>query len=221
MKKIKDDWYKNSTWNGKIDSNFEDGLKRGRGNCNKAAYLQIQGCLLLDNLQANIQEVGVAILSRLLEDFPQEHSSVILAHEKLGDYYLQHNNYRQAAHFYTLVTNYCIEQNSRGGTSTMADLKLAEVLLKTNETINMEEAYIIVTKYPVALLKSTTHKFYYAALAARICHLLHKKEETIHFAKTAIAITAILSPATGRQKPTTAGKQLENTLKIMEDISKD
>ena len=101
----------------------------------------------------------------------------------------------------------------------MADLKLAEVLYKTNETINMEEAYIIVTKYPVALLKSTTHKFYYAALAARICHLLHKKEEAIHFAKTAIALTAILSPATGRQKPTTAGKQVLNTLKILEEIT--
>ena len=80
---IKTDWYTNKTWNGKIDSNFEDHLKRARGANNKAAFLQIQGCLLLENSQPNIQAVGLAILSRLLEDFPLEYSSILLAQEKI------------------------------------------------------------------------------------------------------------------------------------------
>jgi hypothetical protein len=220
MKKVKEDWYKNSTWNGNIDSNFEKNLKYTRGNCNKAEYLQIQGCLLLENLQSNMQEVGIALLSRLIEDFPQEHSSIILAQEKLGDYYLVQNNFQQAVHFLTLVTKYCTEQNSRGGTSGMADLKLAEALLKTNESSNLDQAYDLVIKYPVALLNSTAQKFYYAALAARICHLLHKKGEAIDFAKSAIAIAATIKPAAAGQKPTLASKLREVTLKTLEEISK-
>jgi len=220
MKKLKDDWYKNSTWNGTIDSKFEDALKRARGNYNKAEYLQIQGSLLLDNAQPNIQAVGVALLSRLLEDFPQEHSSVILAQEKLGDYYLQQNNHQQAIHFFTLVTNYCIEQNSRGGTTTISDLKLAEALFKTNESINLEQAYLLVIKYPVALLKTTTQKFYYAALAARICHILQKKEEATNFANTALALPVVLKPVATNRKPSAANKQMETILKILEEISK-
>jgi tetratricopeptide (TPR) repeat protein len=220
MKKIKDEWYKNKSWNGNIDSNFEKNLKYTRGNCNKAEYLQIQGCLLLENPQSNIQEVGVALLSRLFEDFPQEHSSIILAQEKLGDYYLQQNNYQQAIYFFNLVTKYCIEQNSRGGTSTMADLELAEALLHTNDTKNAEQAYELVMQYPVALLKINSHKFYYAALAARICHLLNKKDEAMEYAKTAIEIAAILRPASPGQKATTASKLREAILISMEEITK-
>lgn len=82
---IKTEWYINKTWNEKIDSNFEDDLKRARGAGNKAEFLQIQGCCLLEHAQTNIQEVGLAILSRLLDDFPAEYLSVIVAQEKMGD----------------------------------------------------------------------------------------------------------------------------------------
>lgn len=223
MKKIKDDWYKNSTWNGNIDSSFEKNLKYTRGNCNKAEYLQIQGCLLLENHQSNIQEVGIALLTRLMEDFPQEHSSIILAQEKLGDYYLEQANYEQAAKYFDIITKYCIEQNSRGGTSTLADLKLAEALFNINKANNLEQAYDLVIKYPVELLRINSHKFYYAALAARICQLLNKKAEALDFAKTAIVISNTLNTTTvavAKQKPTTASKQREATIKTMEEISK-
>jgi hypothetical protein len=104
----------------------------------------------------------------------------------------------------------------------MADLKLAEALLNTNDTNNAEQAYELVMQYPVALLKINSHKFYYAALAARICHFINKKDESINYAKTAIAISNTLSPtnvAVAKQKPTTASKQREATLKTLEEIS--
>lgn len=93
---IKTEWYINKTWNEKIDSNFEDHLKRARGAGNKAEFLQIQGCCLLEHAQTNIQEVGLALLSRLLDDFPAEYSSVIVAQEKMGDYYLRHAQFEKA-----------------------------------------------------------------------------------------------------------------------------
>jgi len=169
MKKASDDWYKNKTWNGSIDSRFEDGLKRTRNSSNKAEYLQVQGCYLLDSQQANIREVGINLLSRLFSDYPAEYLSILAAQEKLGDYYLQQKNIDQALHYFTMVMDHCAQQNSRTGSSGMADLKWAEAILKTNQPAKLEAAYQLVMQYPTALLKFNDAKFYYAELAAHIC----------------------------------------------------
>jgi hypothetical protein len=102
----------------------------------------------------------------------------------------------------------------------MADLKLAETLFKTNETNNIAQAYELVNKYPVALLKINSQKFYHAALAARICHLLNKKDEAMKYAKSAIEIAATLRPAPPGQKATTVNKLREAILITLEEISK-
>jgi tetratricopeptide (TPR) repeat protein len=188
MRAAKDDWYRNRTWNGRIDSNFEDHLKRTRNNGNKAEYLQIQGCCLLHSTQANIREVGVALLLRVLSDYPAEYISVLVAQESLGDYYLAQKNYEQAAVFFKTVINHCNQQHSRKGSSNMADLKWAEAILKANRTNEMEAAYKLVMEYPVALLQLQQQKLYYAELAAHICQRLDKKEAAAAFAATAISI---------------------------------
>lgn len=190
MRAAKDDWYRNRTWNGRIDSNFEDHLKRTRNNTNKAEYLQIQGCCLLNSPQANIREVGIALLSRLLADYPAEYISVLVARESLADHYLAQQNYGQAANFFKTVTSHCNQQQSRKGSSNMADLKWAEAILKANRTDEMEAAYALVKNYPIALLQLQQQKFYYAELAAHICQRLDKTEEAAAFAATALSIKA-------------------------------
>ena len=123
MATVKYEWYTNKTWDGKIDAKFEDNLKRSRGSSNKAEFIQIQGCLLLESTKANIQDVGVELLFRLFSDFPAEHVSIVLAQEKLADHYLKKNNFERAEHYYRNVVKYCKAQNSTGGTSGLADLK--------------------------------------------------------------------------------------------------
>ncbi len=216
---IKTDWYTNKTWNGKIDSNFEDHLKRARGANNKAAFLQIQGCLLLDNAQPNIQAVGLAILSRLLEDFPLEYSSILLAQEKMGDYYLRLHQYEKAGQYYTIVNNYCIAQNSRSGTSTMTDLKLAETMLNSNDEAQLETAYQLLKNYPVTLLRFTAGKYYYAELGAHICDAMHKKEEGAAFAKSALELLKTANSPLTKNK-TNSGKKLgERQCRTLQEIS--
>ena len=216
---IKTDWYTNKTWNGKIDSNFEDHLKRARGANNKAEFLQIQGCLLLDNPQPNIQAVGLSILSRLLEDFPLEYSSILLAQEKMGDYYLRLHQYEKAGQYYTIVNNYCIAQNSRSGTSTMTDLKLAETMLYSNKHDQLEEAYQLVTNYPVNLLKFIAGKYYYAELCAHICDALYKKEAAAAFAKSALELLKTANSPLAKNK-TNSGKKLgERQFRTLLEIS--
>ncbi|MBL0357735.1 MAG: hypothetical protein IPP72_13005 [Chitinophagaceae bacterium] len=188
MRAAKDAWYKNRAWNGKIDSNFEDGLKRTRNNASKAEYLQVQGCYLLNSPQAKIREVGINLLSRLFSDHPSEYVSVLTAQEKLGDHYLAQKDYLHAAACFKIVTDHCSKQNSRTGTSNMADLKWAEAILKSNQSGEMEAAYQLVMQYPKALLKLNDSKFYYAELAAHICQRLDRKEEADSFAAAAAAL---------------------------------
>jgi len=216
---IKDDWYRNRSWNGKIDSYFEDQFKRSRGAANKAEYLQVQGSILLDNPNGNIQEVGVSLLSRLFDDFASEYAGVIPAQEKLGDFYLKHKNYKQAEHYFRLVTNYCIHQNSRTGTSTMADLKLAEAILRTNQPLLLPEAYQLVINYPASLLKLNDTQFYYAELAAQVCDIMNKKNEAKEFAITAIALSKKARPLFARHKTDRAGKLSELQLRTLHEIS--
>ena len=206
MATVKYEWYTNKTWDGKIDAKFEDNLKRSRGSGNKAEFIQIQGCLLLESLKANIQDVGVELLFRLFSDFPAEHVSIILAQEKLGDYYLKKNNFDRAEHYLRIVVKYCKIQNSTGGTSGIADLKLAETIVKSMQPNKLEEAYLYVTKYPVANIKFNNSKFYYAELAAHVCDLLDKREEAKAFAKTAIQLSAEVRHPLNRYKIATENK---------------
>ncbi len=203
MQKIKDEWYKNKTWNGKADSIFEQNFKYTRGDNNKAFYLQQQGCLLLLNNQKNIQEVGLALLSRLIEDFPAEHSSIVLAQEKMGDYFLHQKKYGEAAKYFTIVVDYCAAQNSSSGTSGLAVLKFAVAIFKTGEIDKMERAYELLQNFSAYQLKMDDARFYYNETGAHICAALHKKEEAVKYAAAALKIVTD-TPVTLHKKPGTA-----------------
>lgn len=219
MRAAKDDWYQNKTWNGRIDSHFEDQLKRTRNAGNKAEYLKVQGCFLLNSPNVNIREVGISLLTRLCSDFPSEYYSVLPAQEKLGDYYLAQKNYEQAENYFKLVIDPCIKQNSRTGTSNMTDLKWAETIVKTNQAEKLEAAYQMVINYPLALLKLSENKLYYTELAAHICDQLDKKEEAAAFAKTAIALSAVSKSTFSKQKNNEAKKTSTSLLRTLLEIS--
>ena len=168
MKKQSDSWYKNKTWNGDIDTVFERKLRYERNEIRKATYLQEQGCLLLQNSSENIQEVGLVLLSRLMEDYPTAWDQILIAQEKLGDYFFKKNEYETAAAYFKTVTEYCVQQQSRTNTSNMADLKWAESLYKTNKADALPVAAELLLKYPVELLKTAEQKTYYAQLRFQI-----------------------------------------------------
>ncbi len=168
MKKQTDSWYKNKTWNGDIDRVFEKNLRYERNETHKAICLQEQGCLLLHNSSEKIQEVGLVLLSRLLEDYPSAWCQILAAQEKLGDYFFKKNQYEKAAAYFKMVTEYCLQQQSRTNTSNMADLKWAEALYKTNKADALPVAAELLRLYPVALLKTPEQKTYYAQLQLQI-----------------------------------------------------
>jgi hypothetical protein len=205
MPKPLNTWYKNRTWNGDIDERFEKNLRYTRNPIHKAGYLLEQGSLLLENPNQNIQEVGQVLLNRLIEDLPSEHSPILTAQERLGDYFFKQKHYAKAAGYYKTVMDYCIEQQSRTNTSTITDLKWAACMLHLNQVDQFEKAYELVQHYPAALLKTADLQFYHAELGALLCDRMYKKIEAKEFATTAIAISS-------KVKNATAGAQNEAAL---------
>lgn len=213
-----DDWYRNTTWNTEIEADFEARLKRSRGTFNKAQYLRIQASYLLDSPVKENQRKGVELMERLIKDFPTEDFSVIFGQEQLGDFYLKQNDYKKAEHFFRVVTNHYQVSKSRGGTSAMADLKLAETILRSNQNDKFNEAYAFVINYPISELTFNDSKFYYAELRAQLSDTLNKKEEAKEFAKTAIELSKITKPQFNRHKTIGIVKASTGQLRTLEQI---
>lgn len=193
-KKISDSWYKNKTWNGDIDSRFERQLRYTRNELHKASYLQVQGCLLLDNAAANIQEVGQVLLDRLFEGFPRAFDQRLQAQEKLGDYFFGKQEYEKAADYFKQVTEYSAEQQSRTHTSGKADLKWAASLYKLNNSTRLEKAAELVAAYPEKLLQTPVQQFYHAELGALIAAAMQNDELAKSYAANALKIHTLLKP---------------------------
>lgn len=216
-----DDWYRNSTWDSNIETDFEARLKRSRGAFHKAQYLRIQASYLLESSDINVQLVGVRQMERLVNDFPTEEFSVIFGQEQLGDYYLKTGDFDKAEKYFSIVADHYEIKKSRSGTSAKADLKLAETILTANWTEKFDEAYSLCKNYPVTELTFNNDKFYYAELVAHICDKLNKSEEAREFAKTAIEISKITEPQFYSHKTVGLVKASDKQLRTLEQIAND
>jgi tetratricopeptide (TPR) repeat protein len=213
------EWFRNTTWNSNIETEFEARLKRSRGAYNKAQYLRIQASNLLDNSDKEIQLIGVRLMERLINEFPTEEFSTIFEHEQLGDYYFKTGEFDKAEKHFRLVTDHYITKNTRSGTSATADLKLAETILTANWTDKFDEAYSICKNYPLDKLTFNNEKYYYAVLTAQVCDRLNKKEEAKDFALTAIEISKITEPQFNRHKTVGLVSATEKQLRTLEQIA--
>ena len=126
-----DNWYRGESWDEQTKEQFEQKLKRSRGSYNKAQYLRIKGSNLLKSTMPQKQKAGSELLSRVISEYPNETSQVMFAHEELGDYYSDKKEYTQAELNYRKCVS-LYKEFGRSGSSGIGDIKLAEVIIKTN-----------------------------------------------------------------------------------------
>ena len=214
-----DDWYRNTTWDNKIETEFEARLKRSRGAYSKAQYLRIQASYLLDSSDNDNEQIGVRLMERLIIDYPTEEFSTIFGHEQLGDYYFKTGDFNKAEKHFRQVTEHYINKNTRGGTSAIADLKLAETILTANRIDKFDEAYKICKDFPLKELMLNSDRFYHAVLVAQLCDRLNKKVEAKESALKAIEITKITEPQFNRHKTVGLIRATENQLRTIEQIA--
>lgn len=216
----KENWYRNTNWNDQIESEFEARLKRSRGNYNKAQYLRIQASYLLESSVKTLQEKGIEYMERVIKDYPEEHSSTICANEQLGDYYLKNNSFNKAEKHFRVVVEHYYSQN-RSGTTGMADLKLCQVILESEQTEKYNEAYKIATEKFAktgGYLMMNSDKFYYADLMANLCHKMNRKDEASKYAISALELSNITEPQFNRHKTFGLIKAKSEQLKRLEKI---
>ena len=202
----KEDWYRNTNWNDQIEAEFEARLKRSRGNYNKAQYLRIQASYLLGSDIKSLQEKGIEYMLRVIRDYPEEHSSTIFGNEQLGDFYLKKKSFDKAEKHFRKVTDYYYAE-TRSGTSGLADLKLCETILNSEQVEKFEDAYQMATKKFKATggsLMMNSDKYYYADLMANLCYKMKRKDEATEFAQSAMELSKITEPQFNRHK--TVGK---------------
>ena len=216
----KDDWYRNTEWNDQIESEFEARLKRSRGNSNKAQYLRIQASYLLDSSKTENQKKGIHLMERVINDYPEETFSTIHGHEQLGDYYLKNGDYEQAEKHFRIVTDH-YHSNTRSGTTGLADLKLSETILLSDQEDKLQEAYELSTiKFDQTGgdLGLNDQKFYYATLMANLCLRMDKTEEASEYANSALKLSTITEPQFNRHKTVGIIKADKNTIERLKKI---
>jgi tetratricopeptide (TPR) repeat protein len=197
-----DNWYRNKDWNPQIEVNFETRFKRSRKDFNKAQYLRIQATYLLKSSAKKNQEKGIQLMERLIKEYPKETFSTMNGHEQLGNYYFKNKNYQEAEHCFRVVTEY-YHKYTRSGTSGIADLKLCETILQSDQTEKFEEAYMLATtKFDgtEGVLILNDHKFYHATLMANLCLRMGNLDEASEFATRALELSEITEPQFNRHK---------------------
>ncbi|TMI69409.1 MAG: hypothetical protein E6H09_20020 [Bacteroidetes bacterium] len=212
------DWYRNKTWDTNTLTDFESRLKRARGTFHKAQYLKIQGLELLDTTDFETQEIGVKLLLRVIREYSMEEMEVIQSHEALGYYYLEIGNFEKAEfHLRIVVERY--NNKTRNGTSWMADLKLAEVILKTNQPGKLDEAHNYVSNFPLNGLSFNNQRFYHSELAAILCEKMNKKSEAKEYATKALEYSKITTPDFARHKTLGLVKVTDEQIKRLKKIA--
>ena len=216
----KEDWYRNTEWNDQIESEFESRLKRSRGNYNKAQYLRIQASYLLDTKKNELQEKGVELMERVISEYPEEKFSSIHGIEQLGEFYLKKESFVKAEKYLRQVIEYYYNE-TRSGTSGMADLKLCESILKSEQIEKFEEAYEMATvkfKETGGELFFNSDKYYYADLMANLCYKMERKDEARIYAQSAIELSKITEPQFNRHKTIGIIKVVKEKLEQLKKI---
>jgi len=215
------EWYRNKTWNTEIENNFEAKLKRSRGTYHKAQYLKIQGIELLDTDSSETQLIGVNLLLRLIREYQVEEMLVINGHEILANHYLEIGDFEKAEFNYRVVVDRYLTK-TRNGTSGIADLKLAETILRSNQADKLHEAYQLFSTFSndqSLQLSFNNQRFYHVELGALLCDKLQKKSEARKYAIQALELSRIKTPDFARHKSLGLVNATINQIKVLQNIA--
>lgn len=185
------EWYLGDNWDEETQQIFEQKLKRARGTYNKAQYLRIKGSSLLKSKDYSKKAAGSGLLKRVIIEYPNEISNVMFAYEQLGDFYFNERkyeeaelNYRQSISFYN--------KNGRSGTSGIGDIKLAETIVKTEQSDKFSEMYHLLVdefKKNGGSLTLNDDIFRYYSVLAKLSNGLRKKDEAKEYAQKALQLS--------------------------------
>jgi cytochrome c-type biogenesis protein CcmH/NrfG len=184
------DWYRAPTWNAAASDTFEQRLRRARAG-NRPQYLRIQAVTLLESADPNDRQAAIALLHRLLDQYP-ENFEVPFAHELLAEAYRADGDLDRAEQH--LRRCLATAPANRSGTSHLADLTLAEVLVERDDPARLAEATALLAAADLpARLVFHAQAFRYYLVRARLADRVGDPRRQ-EYAQHALQVAAITTP---------------------------
>jgi hypothetical protein len=184
------DWYRAPTWAAAAGDTFEQRLRLARP-YNRPQYLRIQAVTLLESGDPHDRQAAIALLHRLLDQYP-EHFEVPFAHELLAQAYRAEGDLALAEHH----LRHCMATwpPSRSGTTGLADLTLAELLVEGGDPAGFREAAALLDASELAShLVFHAQVFRYYLVRARLADRVGDPRRRA-YAQHALQVAAITTP---------------------------
>lgn len=164
---------------------FEKRLSKAR-RYNRPQYLRIKAVSLSDLGSFEADSTAVALLQRIIDEYPEIWHEVNFAHEKLGHIYHRRGNYAESECEYRIVVR--SYNKSRSGTSGVCDLTLAELIVETKQQSKFSEAADLLTGAAESgSIVFAQDWFRYWVAAARLANATGRLRDAADFAKKALA----------------------------------
>lgn len=138
------DWFRSSTWNDEIAAEFERRLARARAT-SRAQYIRIQGSHLISQTSPELRAIGRELLARVVAEYGGEDDvHAKFATEQLAGSLAEEGRLDEAEAMYRRVRE-LISRSRIGasGTSGLAGLALAELLIRKSDPASLSEAALL------------------------------------------------------------------------------
>ena len=136
------DWFRSSSWNDQIAAEFERRLRAGAVERSRAQYIRIQGSHLISQPSPELRSVGRELLSRVVAEYGEDDDiHAKFAVEQLAGSLAEEGRLEEAEAMYRRARD-LIAHNKIGasGTSGLAGLALAELLIRKSDPASLSEA---------------------------------------------------------------------------------
>jgi hypothetical protein len=184
----KDGWFRCTRWTPEASREFEVRLARARKS-SRAQYVRIQGVTLVEH---GAEKDGRVLFHRVLDEWPEDEFQVVGALEHLADSYAKAGELGKSERYYRELLELRPPSSRGSGTSGVASLSLAEVLLRRGGEYRVKEAFLLLADPGLqGALFFDVQRFRHASASARACAMLGLKEDSAQWAKSALDIVAL------------------------------
>jgi hypothetical protein len=184
------DWYRAPTWTGAARDTFEQRLRRARPH-KRPQYLRVQAVTLLQSGDSHDRQAAIDLLHQLLDQYP-ENFEVPFAHELLAQAYWADGDLALAE--YQLRCCLATSPANRSGTTGLADLALAELLVERGDSARFGEAAALLDAADLpARLVFHAQVFRYYLIRARLADRVGDPRRR-EYAQRALQVAAITTP---------------------------
>lgn len=189
-----EEWFRSPDWSPEAQQRFEAKLRRARS-YGRAQYVRIKAVSLLGSGNPSCREAGKALLHRIIEEYPEAWMEAVFAHEELGRLFAEEGQFALAEEHY----RHCLAfySRSRSGGSGLCDLRLAELILDTEQQDKYGEAISLLISAS-SHLAFNSDRYRHALASARLYQRMGQYTEAATHARTALALAAIQRPEFSR-----------------------